>query len=916
MRVALKHLILFCLLICSAISRATHNRAGEITYRRIEPFTKIVGGMVVPEYRYLITVTKYTDDGDGIADRCVDTVYFGDGERGIAPRVNGIPVTQADKCGCGNMNGVPVGCGELIINESNQYKVKLNTYTITHTYAGPGNYLIRSFDPNRNQGVRNIPNSVNLPFYIESLLIINSFTGANSSPVFQYAPIDRACVNKCFQHNPGAFDADNDSLSFELSAPRGVNGAIITGYFLPEIQSGGTFKIGSSDGLLTWCNPQLQDEYNIAFVVKEWRKNTNGDYQLIGFVLRDMQVIVGSCPFNDPPIIDIPPDTCVEAGTLITRMFRVTDPNSGNTVTLEGKGGPFSGPLPVATLANTQAVITNTSEGFMAKFTWQTNCNHIRKFPYQATFKALDNGVPVKLPVFGSYNIRVVPPTVKNVTAVPMGSNMKITWDVPGCLPSANPLVGFSIFRRNDCSTLAINPCQTGAPPSSGFTLAGETKPLTTMFIDDGAGDGLIVGQHYSYIVVANYFDGSQSFASTSVCSKLKRDVPVILNVDVAATSSAEGMVEVRWTRPLKTAGNLDTVAFPGPYRFVLKHKTGGDYTPVFTSEKAFLYQLDTFFVHGGLNTAEQQHEYIVEFTAGTVTIGTSQRANSLLLSATPNDRRIDVSWSAHTPWRNYRYTVYRKTPGASTFSLLAVTDATSYSDTNLVVNRQTYCYYVRSEGEYSDPAIYKPLLNRSQQLCVTAIDKVPPCAPSLTIDADCPTGFVQVSWNNIRDQKCGDDVIRYVLYFKPTLDDVYTEVSSGTQLSYVYDGLTLISGCYAVQAIDSSDNKSALGTDHCIDNCPEFELPNLFTPNGDGANDFFQAIKIRQVKEIELKIVDRWGIEVFRTRDPYFKWDGISALTKKLVSEGTFFFVCDVYEPRLTGIVRRTIKGYVQVAR
>ena len=72
----------FFLLLNSA--RATHNRAGEILYKRIAPFTNTVNGVTVHVYTYSITVIKYTDSGVNVADRCIDTVYFGDGTKGIA----------------------------------------------------------------------------------------------------------------------------------------------------------------------------------------------------------------------------------------------------------------------------------------------------------------------------------------------------------------------------------------------------------------------------------------------------------------------------------------------------------------------------------------------------------------------------------------------------------------------------------------------------------------------------------------------------------------------------------------------------------------------------------------------------------------------------------------------------------------
>jgi hypothetical protein len=278
----MKSIFTIALLFIVFLTKATHNRAGEILYKRIPPYTQVVGSTTVDVYTYSITVIKYTNDGATIGDRCVDTVYFGDGQKGIAPRINGLY-----SCNCGST----IACGELIVNTSN-YKVKKNIYSVTHTYPGPGSFTIRSFDPNRNQGVHNIPNSVNQPFYIESLVIINSFIGANSSPELTNPPIDQATVGVCFYHNPGAVDAEGDSLSYEITTCRDYTGQTVSGYFFPETGFAGTYSINPVTGILSWCNPQLLEEYNIAILIKEWRKNTSGVYQLIGYVLRDMQVLV------------------------------------------------------------------------------------------------------------------------------------------------------------------------------------------------------------------------------------------------------------------------------------------------------------------------------------------------------------------------------------------------------------------------------------------------------------------------------------------------------------------------------------------------------------------------------------------------------------------------------------------------
>ena len=51
--------------------------------------------------------------------------------------------------------------------------------------------------------------------------------------------------------------------------------------------------------------------------------------------------------------------------------------------------------------------------------------------------------------------------------------------------------------------------------------------------------------------------------------------------------------------------------------------------------------------------------------------------------------------------------------------------------------------------------------------------------------------------------------------------------------------------------------------------------LPNAFTPDGDGVNDYFSLRTALELAYFELRIFDRFGQEVYYSTDPEFKWTG-----------------------------------------
>jgi gliding motility-associated-like protein len=59
-----------------------------------------------------------------------------------------------------------------------------------------------------------------------------------------------------------------------------------------------------------------------------------------------------------------------------------------------------------------------------------------------------------------------------------------------------------------------------------------------------------------------------------------------------------------------------------------------------------------------------------------------------------------------------------------------------------------------------------------------------------------------------------------------------------------------------------------------CVDPATVIHIPNAFTPDGDGINDFWLPVGIG-LSDYELIIYNRWGESIFHTNDPDQGWDG-----------------------------------------
>lgn len=856
----MKRIILFTILIINALTvSATHNRAGEITYRQIS------------DLAFEVTITTYTYT-QSAADRDAIDIDWGDNSTTTVDRVSKTELP-------------------------NYYRK--NVYIANHTFPGPGIYKLLVQDPNRNLGVENIPNSVNVVFSISSILTVNTALGTNRAPILLNSPFDKAAVGYPFVHNPGAYDEDGDSLSYALTACTSIDGEPIENYTLPPASK--SFTLDPVTGDLIWDSPMAVGKFNVAIEIQEWR-----DGKKIGVVVRDMQIDVFETD-NRPPVITVPEDLCVEVGETINLTVAATDDAEDN-ITLSSTSGVYSIETCPAAFTEQSSLGTVSSS-----FVWTPCHQAVRNQAYSVLFKADDNNEMVNLVDLKEFSIKVLAPKPTLNEVIPEGKSIRLNWTNYG----TDVIAGFHIYRREGVSGYVADSCTAGLPETTGFKMIGYAAGSSTVtYLDLGGSEGLDYGTEYTYRLVAVYPNGAESKPSDELTTTLISGVPVITNVSVRNTSTDKGSMLVAWTKPL----HLDTIPYAtGPYEFHVyraESVDGADYQLVKTIPSIDL--TDTVFVDTLLNTSAMGYSYRVELWNKAVehdfVIGEPGYASSVYLVAMGGDRKVRFEIKKNVPWLNTGYDFFRLNNSTGVWDSIGTTNMLTFTDNNLVNNTE-YCYYVRSRGGYSFASMPQDIVNLSEQVCVTPIDNEAPCQPLINVSSNCTDLYNLVTWNVIGDVDCDDNFSGFNVYFKgineENLQLLTTLPASEMQYQHQVVG-EVLSGCYAVSAFDAAGNESIKSTMVCVDSCNFYEIPNVFTPNGDGMNDYLVAKASGLVERVDFKIFTRTGVEVFSTTEPKLNWDG--KYKGSMVPPGVYFYKCDVFELRITGLEQFHLSGFVHV--
>jgi gliding motility-associated-like protein len=182
------------------------------------------------------------------------------------------------------------------------------------------------------------------------------------------------------------------------------------------------------------------------------------------------------------------------------------------------------------------------------------------------------------------------------------------------------------------------------------------------------------------------------------------------------------------------------------------------------------------------------------------------------------------------------------------------------------------------------------PTVNETGNYTLTVTDNSTGCSTTATVSvtqgtinaaftADTLNGIVPTTIN-FTDQSTG------VNTFNWNFGDGNSSITQNP--SNIYNSAGTFTVTLIVSAGPCIDTATAI---IIIEDGLTLEIPNVFTPNGDGKNDIF-TIKSTGVKEISLQIFNRWGVKLYEFSGPKAAWDGLNNVGQDVPSGTYFFFV------------------------
>jgi gliding motility-associated-like protein len=302
---------------------------------------------------------------------------------------------------------------------------------------------------------------------------------------------------------------------------------------------------------------------------------------------------------------------------------------------------------------------------------------------------------------------------------------------------------------------------------------------------------------------------------------------------------------------------------------------------PIITNE-AFINAPDTLFTHSNLPLNSQ----VCYFTEAYNSLGFNSVSNlnciptSVLLPpsyihaafATINsENQVEIQFYPDPDSQTDTYEIYRSSSLSGPYAFLARLNhfpPTSITYTDIEANPGTVNFY-KLVG-----------LNQCE---IQVVESNPASNISLNISHN--EGLNTLSWNGYETWPTGVQeyqIFRFSSNEPPSLKATLPGSSRSLTEDPTFNLQPGQSGefCYLIKAVEGDLNPYGLksvsiSNTACAISEPLIYLPNAFTPDGDGINDFFTPFFTFLPAKYHMVIYDRWRNIIFESRDFNIHWDG-----------------------------------------
>ncbi len=845
-------------------ARASHLAGGELTYEHISGTT----------YRFTFklyrdcsgspadpTLDLFAQNGCNISDRFATTLYP------LAQLPNGQPNGVPVNPGC---PGYPTTCNGGTLQGYEEW-----WYTRDVQLSNPcSDWKFSVLKDARNQGITNIVSTGRYWTLAVHATLNNIVAPENHSPQFSVLPIAYVCAGMPYHFNHGVFDADGDSLSFELMQPQtciggGCPWSTVDDPFTDPIynladnpiSTSNTFRLNRQTGQMSFT-PDMQQISTMAMLINEYRNGVP-----IGSVMRDMQVVVIRC---DAPPISFAADTLnITGGEIIDSVLHSC---AGNDLNFCFNAEAFSSSAILAISDNAALSMQGAT------------------ITYSGVNTDTVTGCVRWVPSMSDTGLHILTITVKDSACSPPGQIVPYVFSIPVRIDAVTTISGDSLICYSDSTRLqaiggnnflwSVLNGDTGSLSCSNCAAPFATPRVTTTYKVQSNLSSFYCKTADTFTVVVEQGPSVDLGADVVKC---KGDT-IQLRVDLSMPDSTNYFFS--WHPP----AYLDKADIQAPRSWAHSDMT---YTVIVTPKSgAHCSSFDTIAVTVAADPSFDVDTaicintplFITNTSTGSYSSGWrwdyGDGDTSLLKDPTPHFYNSPGLYQVSL-------TTY---PCAATFSRTIRVDTMPFvsfvTDNNGVCEGQGISFYPSYKSgavsllwDFGDGSIPVPqqipqhAFDSSGLFAVTLRASYPVCPDVLYTDTIVIYPYPKVDLG--ADTSICLNADPFLLTNRKVNDSGLYSFSWGPEAG----GPSMIVTKPGTYSLTVRTERGCTATDsiEVLKAC-YLDIPNAFSPNGDGVNDYFfpRPAPGSRLQLFSMQIYNRWGVLLFETNQPHGRgWDG-----------------------------------------